>query len=304
MGHDQLFKDLLRAFFFDFLALFLPQSAAGIDPETIRFIDPQTFTDLPHGRLRIADLVATVQNTEGLPEIVVVHTEIQSVLDDEFGYRMWEYNALLRLRTRRPVISIALLPFTARGAIGLQRYTETLLGQEYTLVEYWQIGLAGLEASDYLHASSVLGPTLAALMRPGAGGKLDLKLAIVERLWASGLDEAHLLLAVNFLETYLELDNVEQVAYQERMQAEGASGMELSELTWADKLLRKGREEGREEGELRAKREIVTRVARSKFGTIPDDLDTRLSGADVATLDRLVDRVVLVTTLDEFLEGL
>jgi hypothetical protein len=236
VGHDQLFKDLLRAFFGDFLALFLPNIAAGIDPESIRFLDPQTFTDVPQGQLRTADLAAELRTLGGDPEVVLVHTEVQSELEDVFSYRMWEYHALLRLRTSQPVISVALLPFTGADAtaaeeapagrrageagIRLARYSETLFGQEYTHLDYWEIRLRDLPADAYVQAEPVLGPTLASLMRTGAGGKPALKLAVVERLRASGLDEARLFLAVNFMETYLELDEEEQAIYQARLQAE------------------------------------------------------------------------------------
>lgn len=109
MGHDQLFKDLIKAFFYDFLVLFTPDLAAAIDPASTTFLDPQTFTDVPQGQLRLADLVAEVLTLDGQPELLLVHTEVRSVLGAGFGYRMWEYHVLLRLRHQgRTVISIIL----------------------------------------------------------------------------------------------------------------------------------------------------------------------------------------------------
>jgi len=43
---------------------------------------------------------------------------------------------------------------------------------------------------------------------------------------------------------------------------------------------------------------------RTRFGTIPDDLETRLTNLDAAAIDRLVDRVLQVHSLDEFLADL
>jgi len=54
MSHDQLFKTLLRVFFADILALFLPALAARLVPAST------TFLDVPQGQRRIADLVARV----------------------------------------------------------------------------------------------------------------------------------------------------------------------------------------------------------------------------------------------------
>ncbi len=149
MAHDQTFKDLLHTFFYDFLTLFMPGIASGIDPDAITFLDPQTFTDIPEGLMRTADVVAEVHSLVGKPEIVLLHTEAQTESDAGFAYRVWEYNALLTLRYHRSVISVALLPFSRTGDVRKVRYVETLFGEEYIKLEYWQIGLRGLSAEDY-----------------------------------------------------------------------------------------------------------------------------------------------------------
>ena len=46
---DQVFKELLREFFPDFVRLFYPQIAAQLDWSTLRFLDKETFTDFPRG---------------------------------------------------------------------------------------------------------------------------------------------------------------------------------------------------------------------------------------------------------------
>ena len=300
MGHDQLFKDLLKSFFYDFLTLFLPNVAAGIDPDSITFLDPQTFTDLPQGYLRLADLVADLQASGGQFDMVLVHTEVQGELEAAFGYRMWEYNALLRLRHRKPAISIALLPFLDAGEVRLVAYTETIFGQEYHLLDYWQVGLRGLSADEYLTATPILAPILASLMRPEGLGRVELKVAIAERLRSSGLDDARLFLAVNFMETYLELDEIEQAAYRARLQAEGTGTMEATKLTWADKILI----QGIEQGELSGRRAAAMQLARARFGELPADLEARLERADSASLDVALDQLLLAESAAALLTAL
>ncbi len=79
-------------------------------------------------------------------------------------------------------------------------------------------------------------------------------------------------------------------------------------MTWADRMRQQGREQGieqgREQGTLRAKHEIVVRLASNRFGALPDDAQTRLAAADGAALDRLLDRLLQTNTLDEWLAGL
>jgi len=80
--------------------------------------------------------------------------------------------------------------------------------------------------------------------------------------------------------------------------------VEATESTWADRMRQQGREQGIEQGALRAKREIVVRLASNRFGALPDEAQTRLAAADGAALDRLLDRLLQTSTLDQWLAGL
>ena len=290
MAHDQTFKDVLRGFFHDFLTLFLPAIADGIDAASITFLDPQTFTDIPEGLMRTADLVAEARTFDGVPELVLLHTEVQAEQEADLAYRMWEYNALLTLR-RRPAISAVLLPFSGRGGVRKARYVETLFGEEYIKLEYWRIELPSLLAEDYTAGASLLGVALAALMRPGPGGRAELKIDIVRRLRESGLDEARLFLLVNVVETYLTLDEAEQVDYRARLQQEeGSEDVEATELTWADRIA------------MRTRREDVKQVIELKFGRVSPEIATLIDTADTAaSMTALLARVVAAETEEQLL---
>ena len=60
MSHDQLFKELLQAFFREFMELFYLDVAARLDFSRVSFLDKETFTDFPQGDQREADIVAQV----------------------------------------------------------------------------------------------------------------------------------------------------------------------------------------------------------------------------------------------------
>ena len=78
MGHDQLFKLFFHEFLQDFLELFYPDAAARLDFTTLEFLDKELFTDFPEGSVREADVVARVETHEGIPELILVHVEIQA----------------------------------------------------------------------------------------------------------------------------------------------------------------------------------------------------------------------------------
>lgn len=165
MGHDQLFKQLLRAFFAEFLRLFDPATAARLDLDTIEFRDTEAFTDIPQGERRTADLVVQVRTVEGVPELVLIHIEIQREREARFPWRMWQYYSLLRQRENLPVIAIALILYAGREGIALDEYAEAVFGRVYLTFRYLQISLPLLDATAYAQAGSVLGAALAVLMR-------------------------------------------------------------------------------------------------------------------------------------------
>ena len=110
MEYDQLFKNLLEAFFKPFIELFFPEVAVRLDWREIEFLREEKFTDIPAGLSRFVDLVAKVATKEGEPELILVHVDVEHPWRSTFPFRMFEYYALLRLRHRLPVFPIAILP--------------------------------------------------------------------------------------------------------------------------------------------------------------------------------------------------
>src|SRR2546423_13879544 len=104
--HDQLFKELLHAFFREFMELFLPHAAQRIDFSEVTFLDREVFTDVPDGARREADVVAQTRTIDGEPELIRIHIEIQTDNPKDFGARMLEYYSLLRLRKKLPVFPV------------------------------------------------------------------------------------------------------------------------------------------------------------------------------------------------------
>ncbi len=56
--HDQLFKEVIRDFFPDFLRLFFPDQAARFDLAQVHWLDKELFAAPPDGPRHLLDLVA------------------------------------------------------------------------------------------------------------------------------------------------------------------------------------------------------------------------------------------------------
>lgn len=300
MAHDQLFKDLLRAFFQEFLELFFPDVAGRLDFSRIRFLDKELFTDLPEGEQRDADLVVEAYTIEGEPELILTHIEVESWRRGTFPARMHEYYMMLRLRHRVPVLPIALFLSPGAGGLTQEHYDERVFTREVVHFTYQAVGLPDMQADEYLAKASPLSSALSALMRVGRLGKAVQKYQSLLKIAGSELDEAHKALLANVVETYLKLD-VNEVADFQRMVAR-PEAEEVREMisVYEARGIEKGRVQGIEQGIARGKREMLMHLLAVKFGTLPENVRQKIEtieGTDA--LDTLSERVLTASTLEE-----
>ncbi len=54
IDHDRLFKQLLGNFFPEFIELFFPQISADWQPDSLRFLPQEVFTDVTEGEKKIS----------------------------------------------------------------------------------------------------------------------------------------------------------------------------------------------------------------------------------------------------------
>ena len=297
MGHDQLFKELLRSFLREFLELFFPDIAARLDFESLRFPNKELFKGFPEGRPREPDVVAELRSQEGEREIVLVHVEVQADPEADFGKRMFEYYALLWLQFDAPIVPVVLhLRGGEPKGIGIAEYRHTLFGREWVRFHYASVGLARLSAREYVEASP-LAAALAALMgRPKGSENLELRARMLKRVVESGLDQARQLLLVTVIETYFRLSVEERMRFRRLVSRKEYRKVQDVELTWADEL----RMEGHEKGVLQGKREALKRLLIAKFGTLAAEVEARIDSVSSAeALDEYLDRVLAAAALED-----
>jgi hypothetical protein len=308
MSHDQLFKELLQAFFQEFMELFYPKVAARLDFARVTFLDKEMFTDLPQGEQREADLVAQVYTLEGLPEIILTHIEVEARRRGSFPARMCEYYWMLRLRHRLPIFPIVVYLSPGAGGLTPERHVESVFDYEVNVFSYQAVGLPDLNADDYQTIDNPLGPALSALMKTSRLGKVAQKYHSLRAMARSRIDEARKALLTNVIETYLTLEADEQVKFKELIAA--PEGKEVSEMIsiyeqrgiekGIEQGIEKGIEQGIEQGIVRGKRDSLLRQMRLKFGGLPDQARKHIESlVDMHELDRLTDRVLQASNLDE-----
>ena len=109
-------------------------------------------------------------------------------------------------------------------------------------------------------------------------------------------DEARAFLLVNMVATYLPLREEERQALQVQLSQEGDPTLEATELTWADQVFLRGRQEGA----VLTRREDIRQVVRARFGGVPPALETALQAmTHEEELAALFDRALHAQTVDE-----
>jgi hypothetical protein len=179
---------LLQAFFREFMELFFADVAARLDFSSVTFLDKETFTDLPQGDQREADLVAQVYTLEGEPEIILTHIEVEARRRGSFPRRMFEYYMMLRLRRRVPVYPIVVYLSPGAGGLTTERHEERVFDEEINVFQYKAVGLPDLEADDYQALDNPLGPALSALMKTSRLGAVAQEYQSLRAMASSQMD--------------------------------------------------------------------------------------------------------------------
>jgi hypothetical protein len=179
-----------------------------------------------------------------------------------------------------------------------------LFGRELLRFRFMSIGLAKLKAKEYVEKSP-LAAALAALMnRRRVRDRLQLRADMLRQIAKSRLDEEKKFLLGTIVETYFELDEDETEDYRQFLSIKGYREVEKMEVTWADKMMEKGRVEGREEGlkdgELKGKRETLMRLLTAKFGSVSEKTKSRVQTVESADeLDAYLERVLTADSIAE-----
>ncbi len=309
MGHDQTFKEFLREFLRDFLQLFFPEVEAQIDFTELQFLDTGAFTSFPEGSSRAADVVAQVRTRKKAREILLIHVEVEARKRSSFPKRMFQYYSLLWSKYDVPIFPIVVYLRGGRTGLSEEQHVETLFGWEHLTFRYKAVSMARLEAREYLEKSSPVAAALAALMsRRRALKPAQLWLKMTERLNRSGLDEARKGLLLHIINTYIVVGRTEEKKLERALSKERYRGVRKMQMTWAEKVEKKGRKEGREEGRiegilegmLEGKREALLRQLTTKFGPLPEEIASKVRAVQsLQDLDLYLDRVLVAASLED-----
>jgi hypothetical protein len=311
---DSPWKEALEQFFPAFLDFFFPQVYAAVDwSRGHEALDKELQQIVREAaiRRRYADKLFKVWLRDGLEAWVLIHVEVQSQREEDFGERMFVYHYRLYDRHRRPVISLAVLadeqPDWRPNRFGYSLCGCTL-GLEFPVVKLLDFNknVAALEQGGNPFAPLVLAHLKTQETRHDAPARHGWKIRVIKGLYERGLTEAQVRQLFRLIDWMMDLpENLEEQLCQELSQWEEEKQMPY--VTNFERLVlkrgeEKGEAKGMAKGMAKGKAEALLQVLERRFqATIPADLSTAIrSTTDLVRLERCMDLAFEAGSLDDF----
>lgn len=209
-------KELLTAFFAEFIALFLPDAFVYLDASTLKFLDKELFTDVTAGDKYEVDLLVKAR-FQAQDAFFLVHVENPSTAQADFPRRMFTYFARLHEKYNPPVYPVALFSFDAPLCAEPDRYRVAFPGRSVLQFECVVIQLNRLSWRTFVTTPNPVACALMAKMRIARKDRPKVRKECFRLLGTLKLDPARSKLIGCFIETYLQLNAEEMKQYEREM---------------------------------------------------------------------------------------
>ncbi len=210
---DGPWKEIIEAYFNDFLAFFFPDIHADIDwSKGYEFLDTelqQIVRDAELGK-RFADKLVKVWRSNGEELWVLIHVEVQNSPETIFPERMFVYNYRLRDRYDHPVASLAVLT-DERQSWRPQEFQSEIWGCEtlfrFPMVKLLDYGQEWQTLEDSLNpfAIVVMAHLKALETRGNQVQRKDWKFSLTRRLYEKGYERQDVLNLFRFIDWVITL---------------------------------------------------------------------------------------------------
>jgi hypothetical protein len=247
---DSPWKDILEVYFEDFMLFFFPQIHAEIDwSRGYDFLDQeliQIARDAELGK-RLADKLVKVWKLTGEETWVLVHIEIQSQEEGQFGERMFVYYYRLRDKYDLPIASLAILgderetwrPQPFQTALwGCRVQFEFPIVKLLDYVPRW----AELEASQNPFAIVVMAHLKTKETRNDAVARKEWKFRLTRLLYERGYERQDILNLFRFIDWILELPEDLKRSFRDELEEYERK----NQMPYVTSIERMGIEQGKE----------------------------------------------------------
>lgn len=290
IDHDRLFKELLSEFFVDFLALFLPEVHAAMDPASVVLLDKEIFTGAHDNRRLLADLAVRLRY-RGRRSFFVVHIEAQAHRKPAFAPRMFRYFAGLSGKYGLPVYPLAVLSYPAPRAPEPDRYQVAFPGLEVLDFRFRTIQLGQLAWRDFRRRANPVAAALMARMRMQPHERPRVKVACLRLLASLPLTPPRRQLITGFIDSYLHLDAAEEKLFRTYLRQPPAreedKAMQVGSQWIVTSWERRGMAKGHAKGMAEGRADMAVTILEQRLGAAPAPVAAGIRRLSLARLDKL-----------------
>jgi hypothetical protein len=299
---DSPWKDILEAYFPQFMAFFFTDAFGEIDwSQGFTFLDgelQQITREAETGR-RYVDKLVKVYLRDGTERWVVVHIEVQSQKEADFGQRIFTYFARLQDKFQRDVASLVILgdtdqnwrpSFYETGLFGCQlQFTFPIV----KLVEYKK-KVAELESSDNPFSVVVLAHLAAQATKDKRSQerRRQRKFILTMMLYERGYGRQEVIDLYRFIDWVLTLPLELEESFSEDL----AVYERERNMTYITSIERNGI--------IKAHRNTVLRQLNKKLDVLPIDLQEQIQKLSIAQVEMLFDDLLDFNSTDDLMAWL
>lgn len=279
IDHDQLFKELLRACFAEFIKAFLPEVYVYLDTRSLEFIEQESVDETTqHEKLAVDILVKA--RFKGELTCFLIHVEAQASKKHWSGRRMFTYFAAQSNKHELPLYPIALLSWDRPRKAEPGKYVVDFPNRRVLEFSYDVIQLNRLNWQAFLQSDNPAAIALMAKMNVEPKELPTVKAACLRLLSGQKLPERKLRPIRRFIDAYLPLttpqqqqkfrDEVERMAPDERKKV-------MEYLTPTERIgFDRGIVEGKIEGKKEGKVEFALKMLSKKLGELSKTIQRKL----------------------------
>jgi len=291
--YDSPWKDILEAYFEDFMAFFFPQIHAEIDwARGYEFLDQelsQITRDAEVGK-KVVDKLVKVWKLTGEETWVLLNVEIQSQEESVLEERVFTYFYRLKDKFNLPVASLVILG-DDRNNWRPHTFSQSLWGCrvefEFPTVKLldYEPQWADLEVNRNPFAIVTMAHLKTKATRKDLQSRKEWKFRLTRMLYEQGYERQDIVELYRFLDWILELpDDLKQAFHTELAQYEQERQMPY--VTSIERMGEaRGRKEGRKEGEL----SLILRLLKRRIGVVPGSLTDRIQALPIEQLETLAE---------------
>ncbi len=289
MDHDQLFKELLRACFVDFIELFLPAVRDYLDVSSIEFIEQESHSEITARQKRSVDVLVKAR-FRGRMTCFLIHVEVQAQKQGWSSKRMFFYSTTQMHKHDLPVYPIALLSWETPKKSDSGRYIVEFPDRRVIEFHYAVIQLNRFDWRKYLKTENPAAIALMAKMGVEPKDRAKVRAACIRLLVGLDLPEKKLQPIMRFVDAYLPLTPQQKEEFDreiERLAPEQRSIAMEYMTSWERTGYAKGIIEGEKKGLLEGKLELALKLLTYRLGELSAAMRKRVSQLTSSQLDDL-----------------